>query len=129
MHPEHSKTTCVVAQAADHVTMPQLAPLSGRSAQNSGRTLLTDEEPFSRVAHMKRRAGYLSISTLGQWVLAACMCIVCGVQPVRAGINIWTSDGPGNGGGFEAVVLALALDPTIPTTPYAATTPGGFNTT
>ena len=58
-----------------------------------------------------------------RWLaLSACAALVCalslvaGVHSAQAGINVWTSHGPGGG-----TVLALAIDPTMPGTLYAGT--------
>jgi photosystem II stability/assembly factor-like uncharacterized protein len=43
-------------------------------------------------------------------------------DPARAGINLWTTGGPGSGSVF---VMALAIDPATPGTLYAGTRSGG----
>jgi hypothetical protein len=51
------------------------------------------------------------------WSFAVVICavwFVAGARPARAGINVWTSNGP-----EPASVRALAIDPTTPTTIYA----------
>src|SRR5437867_4925246 len=44
----------------------------------------------------------------------------CGVGRAHAGLNVWTSNGPGGG-----TVLALAIDPATPSSVYAGTNRGG----
>lgn len=56
---------------------------------------------------------------LGRWahmVLLLCAACCVSARPAQAGINVWTSHGPGGG-----PVRALAIDPTTPSTLYAGT--------
>jgi photosystem II stability/assembly factor-like uncharacterized protein len=59
------------------------------------------------------RATLAAAFMYGLWLLAS-------AEPVRAGVNVWTSHGPGGGN-----VRALAIDPKAPATLYAATWSGG----
>ena len=62
----------------------------------------------------------------GAWRAAAFLCAAClivGAHAAWAGINVWTSNGPGE------TVLALAIDPTTSTTLYAGADGGVFKST
>src|SRR2546422_11282378 len=62
---------------------------------------------------MRARASITAISTLVFVALPA-------VGPARAGVGVWTGDGPRG-----ATVLSLAVDPTNPATVSAGTAGGG----
>ena len=61
------------------------------------------------------------------WVWAALACavlIVVGTRTAQGGVEVWTSHGP-----YGRGVTALAIDPHIPSTLYAATSGGVFRST
>ena len=64
----------------------------------------------------------LRTTTLRKVLLIGLLTLLIASQagPVSAGPNIWTSIGPEGG-----VILALAIDPTTPSTLYAGTYGGG----
>jgi hypothetical protein len=53
-------------------------------------------------------------------VLICAAVLVAGVRPAHAGINVWTSHGPG-----REAVNAVVIDPTTSTTLYVGTAGGG----
>jgi hypothetical protein len=55
--------------------------------------------------------------------LLGAVSLIAGARPAPAGINLWSSKGPGE------TVYALAIDPTTPTTLYAGADAGVFKST
>ncbi len=75
---------------------------------------------------MKRSATGLVNRALGVGIstaLLSALLLVGSVHMAQAGINVWTRNGPYNGG----PVSALAIDPTTPSTLYAGTLQGVFD--
>ena len=58
------------------------------------------------------------------YVLLALLLCVTSAEPVVAGVNSWTTEGP-----FGASVSALAIDPVTPSTLYAGTYQGIYRST
>ena len=54
------------------------------------------------------------------WALLAALLVASSVSPAGAGINVWTTNGPEGG-----LIVAVAIDPTTPSTVYAGTYGGG----
>ena len=72
---------------------------------------------------MNRSMPELFPRALGGWIstaLACAVCILAKAYAAQAGINVWTSHGPGT-----VSIRALAIDPSTPSTLYAGTAAGG----
>src|SRR5262245_12299942 len=55
-----------------------------------------------------------------RWIFVWLLLVASSLSPAQGGINTWTTNGPEGG-----LVKTLAIDPTTPSTLYAATYAGG----
>jgi hypothetical protein len=98
-----------------HVPSPQ-APACGRWRMADRRNHLP-----SAISHQREARRRHSETRVAGFLLALGFLALASAHTAQAGINAWTSNGPGGG-----CVTALAIDPTTPSTLYAGTDPLGL---